>query len=551
MKVSNQKPAVLSPVYHAKITGDFDPRAYMVDTLAKPLFNPVVANQPVTMTNGNGSPIDETIITDMVLSCCGETVNATAETACKTLYGQTLLYFDRNTNLPIQNLFSIQAASKDKLPFPTPTLVYTPATDVIPMSKAFLAGTCSYETYFATLAFYARPRTLGFYFANEACFNGFKTWLLTQTQALASVLPMETNKLLSDFQKLTLDGLTESLILRTDTTPNNDEYSFARLLISFMMEYTTQISSAEYGVLPFDLGELYCPNTVVFVNVEKHAHATSKQVADEWNMINGSINMKTNILSNKKLNRLTATAKNLQKIQGMAATASQNSNRQAERLKRIRFRKTPPTSVDLTRIIKKISEKMASVAKSENSYKSVKMSFAKPNRRNPDDFNKQGKVVSTKYRPDIHIYIDTSGSISERNYQDGVKACIKMAKAMNVNLYFNSFSHVMSQCNRLQTKDKSVRDIYATFQKIPKVSGGTDYEQIWHYINQSAKRRRELSIIMSDFEYSAPNHYVKHPKNLYYIPISHSDWDDITHYAKRFCESMMFIDPDCRKHILL
>lgn len=550
MQVSNQKPAVLSPVYKANITGDFEPTDYIKQTLATPLYNPLVAGQPVTISN-NGNDITDDTIVNNVLACCGDTVNATAETVVKTIFDKTLVYFDKNTNLSVQNTFSIQAAVKEKLPFPTPKVVYTPATDVIPVSKEFLAGKCEYEKYFATLAFYARPNTLGFYFANDKAFDTFKSWLSTQIATLSAILPAQTNQLFTDFQaNISLTGLTESLILRNADNENNEEYSFARTLIAFMMNYSTLVSNAEFGVLPFELGELYCPKSVVFVNIEKHTHATAKQIADEWDIINNSINMKIKMVANNRLSKLTAIARNIHKVRGMAANAASNMGHGISQSATVKFRKTAPNTIDIAKIVKKVIAKMSNVAKSENSYKSVKMTYARPNRRNPDDFNKQGKMVSTKYKPDIHIYIDTSGSISEINYQDAIKACINMAKKLNVNLYFNSFSHVLSQCTKLNTKDKSTKAIYAEFQKVPKVGGGTDYEQIWHYINKSKKRQRELSIIITDFEYHAPNHYVKHPTNLYYIPCSHMNWNYITDAATDFCNTMIHIDPNCRAHLL-
>lgn len=549
MQVSNQKPAVLSPVYTSVITGDMKPQEYIKETLATPLFTPLVTGTPVTMTGAGNVKITADDIVNHVINCCGDTINSTAEAAAKEIFSKTMVYFDAKSPLNIQNLFPIQAAVKEKLPFPTPVCVYTPAIDVIPASKEFLAGQCEYEKFFACLAFYARPNTLGFYFANDAAFDAFKTWLSAQILVIGPTLSAQTNQLCQDFNNLKLDNLTESLILRNQDGDNNEEGSFARVLISYMMQYTKIVSSAEFGVLPFELGELYCPKTVVFVNVERHARATAKMVADEWNLINNSLKMQINVVSNKKLSRLTATARSLQRIAMNAAMANSQSNG-IQRAANIRFQKTEPTSVDLTRVIKKVMNKMAFVAKSENIYKATKMTFAKPNRRDPDDFNKMGKSVSTKYKPDIHLYIDTSGSISERNYQDAVKACIKMAKKLNVNLYFNSFSHCMSQCTHLDTKDKTLSQIYAKFQKVPKVQGGTNYEQIWHYINRSAKRRREISIIMTDFEWDPPNHFVKHPKNLYYIPCSHMDWNAITRNAQKFCSSMQHIDPMCRARLL-
>lgn len=547
MKVSNQKPVVLSPVYDAVIKGDFEPQKYMKQTMATPLFTPLVAGTPVTMT-ANGSQLTDDDITDMILACMGDTIDPTAETAAKTMFQQTLTYFDAKSTLTIQDTFAIQAAVKEKLPAPTPSIVYTPATDVIPSCKEFLSGTGSFEKMFTAFAFYTHPQTLGVYFANEQCFDSFKTWLAGEIAQISAALPAHVNQLFADFQKLDLNQLTESLIIRNDDSEGNDEFSFPRTLVAYIMLYTKQVSPAMYGIMPFNVGELFCPKTVIFINVERHSRATAKQVADEWKIIQNSMKIKPKIANTKKLQKLTGIARSISHAQHNAQYA--NSGNGIEKAKSARFRKTAPTMVDMTKLIKSVINNMANVAKSENTFKSSKMTFARPNRRDPDDFNKQGKMISTKYKPDIHLYIDTSGSISERNYQDAVKACIAMAKKLNVNLYFNSFSHCISQCTHLHTKDKSKSKIYKEFQKVPKVTGGTDFEQVWNYINRSPKRRRELSIMMTDFGYSAPNHYVRHPKNLVYIPCSHMNWDSIVDDAKYFLNSMQHIDPACRKKIL-
>lgn len=550
MQVTNQKPVELSPVYDAVITGQFDPVEYLKQTVVRPLMNPLSPSAPVQFT-ANGGTLDEDDLSQYVLNCLGAALDASAEAVAKELFHKTLVYFDKASDLSVQDLFAIQSGVKEQLPAPTAQVVYTPATDVIPACREFLAGICTYDKMFASLDFYARPQMLGFYFANAQEFDNFKAWLTTELQTLGAAFPQNTNKLFADFQALNLNGLTESLILRNDDGENNDPCSFARALVALLMKYAKQTSPALYGVLPFQLGELYCPKAIVFVNIERHSRATAKQVADEWQIINQSQQMNIKVVSANKLNKLTGTVRAMKKISsGAVSAAMQQGGGGVGRAARTKFRKTAPTQTDLVRIIKRVVKKMATVAKSENSYKSMKMSFARPNRRDPDNFNLMGKLVSTKYKPDIHIYLDTSGSISERNYQDAIKALIIMARKMNVNLYFNSFSHCLSQCSHLRTKDRSLKEVYAAFQKIPKVDGGTDYEQIWHYINASAKRRRELSIIMTDFEWTAPNKYVKHPKNLFYIPVSHVDWSGLTYWAEQFVKSMAHIDPNCRARLL-
>lgn len=549
MKVNNQKPIVLSPVYSDQIAKTFDPVDLLEETISKKLFNPLVTGTSVTI-QANQKTISKSEITQNILNCCGDSVNPVSEAFVKELFHQTLISFNKNTNIGINEAFAVQSGTAAKLPEPNDKTVYTPASDVIPVARQFLGGQCDYDKFFASLAYYARPNTLGFYFANNVVFDNFKTWLASQMTMLGNVMPPDANKLMADFQNLSLNELTESLILRNDDSENNDPYSFARTIISQLMLYTTIVSPAEFGVLPFTISELMCPRTIVLVNVERHSKATSREVAEEWKLINSALQNRPQMVSQNKLSKLTAQARNLQKVASAAVTAANSKGSGVGKSANYRFSKTRPTTVDVMKLIKRIMNKMSFVNKSMNVYKQSKMSFARPNRRDPDDFNKQGKVVSTRYRPDIHLYIDTSGSISERDYEDAVKACISMAKQLNINLYFNSFSHYLSQTTRLRLENKSKSAIYKEFQRVPKVSGGTDYENIWHFINSSKKRTRELSIVITDFEYGAPNRFIKHPKNLYYIPCSTIDYKNITYWAENFAKTMEHNDPHIRKHLL-
>lgn len=552
MNIVNQKPVVLAPEYTDQIKKDLDVKDLLKQAVVNPLFTPLIPNQPVTMT-ANGTSYDADSIADLMSRCCGDVLDVMAEQSVKTILGQTMVNYNPNTNLGVIEMFPVQSGTAAKLPEPDgSSVIYTPATDVIPMARQFLAGTGSYDSFFASLAYYARPETLGFYFVNELAFDSFIQWFTQQMSMLSTVLTPDVNKLASDFMQLKLPGLTESLILRNTDGESDEPLSFARLIINLLMQYTNVAGPAEYGVLPFNLRELVYPHTIVFVNVERHSRATAKQVSDEWKIINNALQNKNKpkMISNNSLRRLTAVQRSLQRIASMAANAATNQGAMAARAANFRFSKNRPTIVDTTRTIRKILSKMTVQGMTMNVYKSSKPSFAKPNRRDPDDYNKQGKVVSTKYQPDIHLYIDTSGSISERDYEDAVKACIAMAKKLNINMYFNSFSHVMSQTTRLHLEGKSKAAIYKEFQKVPKVNGGTDYEQIWNFINRSKKRVRELSIIISDFQWTARSAYVRHPKNLYYIPCSTLSWDDIVRDADSFCKSAVHNDPGIRARIL-
>ncbi len=63
------------------------------------------------------------------------------------------------------------------------------------------------------------------------------------------------------------------------------------------------------------------------------------------------------------------------------------------------------------------------------------------------------------------------------------------------------------------------------------------------------KRKEELSIIITDFEYNAPNQYIKQPKNLYYLPTA-TNYNDIKRAADSFMRSMTHNDPNIRKKLL-
>lgn len=548
MQITNQKPVILSPVYKPTIKGNFDPTEQLKNTIVTPLYTPLVPGQAVTITGKNNTFTEDDIV-DKILECCDETINTASETFVKILFGKTLVYYDVNNNMLIQDTFGVQAAVQEKMPLPTPRVIYTPA-DVSMGFKKFISGHASAENMFANLMFYARPQTLGIYFLNHTSFDVFKAWMNTQLQLITGNLTQDDIQLFADFQTLSLTNLTESLIIRDSDMHNNEEYSFARILTRYLMEYTKIANTNEYGILPFHLTSLFCPKTIVFVNAEKHARATNQQIADEWKLINQSIQMQVKTVSNNKLNKLTAIPRMMQSIVQRANVLSAGQSQAVSRAARTRFRKSEPNLIDMMPLIKRIISKMTQVAKSENSYKEVKMSYNRANRRNPDDFNKMGKIVSTRYRPDIHVYLDTSGSVTEENYQNAIKALIKLVKKMNVNLYFNSFSDVLSQATKINTKDKSSKQVYLEFQKIPKVTGGTNFEQIWHYINKSKKRKKELSLLITDFGWAANNYYVEHPKNLYYMPLSKMDWNSLCYCAKNFMDSMKHIDPLIRQRIL-
>lgn len=547
--VTNQQPSELKSCFMTPLANTFDPLAIVEDNIVKPLFAPLVPNNPVVV-DVDGTPITAGDITSSIFNCMDDHVDPAAEQSVKDIFTKMLAYYDPSLN--VKDVYCVQAGKKMNMILPSPKVIYTP-TDVIDASKQFISGNLTKDSFFANLAFYSRPDAFGYYFANNAAFEDFKKWFANEITSISAMLSADTQKLCTDFQAMKLHNLVEGMVLRDDESQNNEPYSFARILMFYLMYYENNMRSNNApvylaGSLPFSFAELVCPKIILLVNVEKHAHAHPNDIKKEWDIVKASIGMHPKVMSNKAISKLTAVQRMATKLK-QAGFASKSA--EMHKSANFRFRKTPPTSTDLTKYVIKIFKKAANVLTSENSVKGKKSTFNRPNRRQPDNPDRPGVGSTTLYKPDLHLYIDCSGSISERDYQDAIKACIKLAKKLDINLYFNSFSHYMSQTTKLNLKGKSEKQIYKEFQKVPKVDGGTDYEQIWHFINRSPKLQKEISIIISDFEYYAPNHFVKHPRFLFYAPISTSYWEGITRAAEGFAKSMLDICPNVRQQILM
>lgn len=552
LSITNQRPTDFTPVYNLSIKGDYDPAAAIKATLVDPIFTPLVPGTSVQLVDkdNNNRAVTEAQLLETMIVAIGDTVNPVSNKAMKSLMRQTAITFEAASMLMFNETFAIQAGARLKLKPPSANVMYTEKMDVIPAAKRLLGGLApDADELFTALAFIYHPETLGFYFNTAAEFEACKVWIAAQATLLSGVLPSDTVAMLTQFNALDLKGLTESILMRAHDGDQNHEYSFPRVITNLLMSYTQQATSAQFGIMPFVLSELYSPRSIVFINVEAHARARASKIQLEWKTIQASISSPVKIISNRALSKLTALARATVQAQ-QAATASTNKGSTTGRSAKIVFRKQKPSAASPLADILRVLKTMKQVNQSQNIFTQVKSTFNKANRRNPDDHNKPGTSVSVKYLPDLHIYIDTSGSISEKHYQATVIMLIQLARKMDVNLYFSSFSNMLSQETLLRTKGKSVKQIWEEFRRIPKVTGGTDYKQIWDYINASAKRKQRLSLVITDFQWQPGNRREDHPRNLYYAPMSAGNWDSLVYWAKNYVQCMHHIEPAIGQRII-
>lgn len=555
INISNQKPTQMGRYYDDPLD-----KAYNVDNtlnqiITDKIFNPLSVNNPVVIKDvKSGNNLDTSNLNSLFKTAFEETYNQNKESYIKELLSKTLFTYNVSTNLPFNYIYQIESAFKEKMPEPSIGVIYTPLYDVIPNTKSFLAGQSSKDVLLASYSFTLRANTFGIAFANEIEFNNFKDYLNAQSGQYKANLNQETLDLLTDFNSLKLNRLSESLLLREDQSEALDPYSFARILTKTLLDYEKDLNAQDSGqrqmaTLPFTLSEFLIPQTMVFFNLEALSQAKPANIGREFDIIAKSLSNRPKMISMGKLTKLT-TAQRAQANLVQALGKGQGKTGFVQRRSKLIFRKSPPNKRFKITMLTKILKRMSFVNRSQNAYKKTVKTYQKPNRRDPNDYNKAGKIASTRYKPDLHLYIDTSGSISEKDYKEGVELCIAIAKKLNVDLYFNSFSHVLSQTTLLKTKDKSKTSLYRIFRNTPKVSGGTDYANIWEFINSSKNRGQELSIVITDFGYTAPTRYIKHPKNLYYIP-TNTDYSSLKHEAQKFIASMKHNDPNIRSKILM
>lgn len=561
IKISNQIKCVLEPYYDDDITKKLDTAAIFAnaEALIAPVYTSATPGNNVIIQDDNGNKITKKQLTEMVLAGCRLVYHKTSDDILDDIWCETLASY--NKGLVSSQVFVAQANGKVKAPIPSSTVIYVPQ-DLKSACKNCLK-TNNADELIVNSSFYINEPCVMFYFKNISQFKDYKAYVKNMVGTLSSRMGANVISKFNDFDKMSLN-IIEGIILRRNVTDGLEPYSFERLLMKFSLMFMQQMKenalrTGNYeccGVIAPYIDELLVPKNIIFINVEKVAKAPNGKLAREVGNIKAGMKEWFAAISFNKIIKLSEAAIRKRIIGFKIKNHSELMKESAERLEKrniFRFNKIAMTKYDLSKMITKIIMKEVNVSASENYSKVVKTSYMRASRRNPNNFNLPGKSFSLVYKPDLHIYLDTSGSISEENYKNAILTCITMAKKLNVNLYFNSFSHRISQCCKLNVRGKSIQGIYKEFQKVPKVTGGTSYDIVWDYIMRSAKRRNEISLLITDFAYDPPAKRPDYPSKLYYAPIdvSQGSWPCVSQYAMEFCQNMYHIDPNIRKHLLM
>ncbi len=588
IQISNQKPALLYfaskvlpniPVITDESTYNSDRRDAISKMMVEPIFESIVPNVPVDIIDNtdpkNPLPITSDMISDAINSLwIDDTLDVDTDAQLNEIYRQSLQY-GQSSDWLIDEQLVAEALARQKLPLPGTNngviVQYTETTDIIPTAKQLLAKTTSTlsdsdkELWFGTIGAYLHQNQnrniLPITVTSSAAFDHLKAEIKTALSMVSPHLTLDTNKMFNDLDAISIKGMLSSTFMLPS---DNEAYSFSRTLMSMLASFEASFPN-ELFIQPINISQLFNPENIVILNLEEYSHATARQIKNDWDKINQAINIsqRWNMVSNKKLTTAKAINQATTKTQGPHIRNKKGG--QVHRVKTRHFSGTPITSGQMLQAIIRVIQYTTTTRKTQNMYKVKKPTFMRANRRDPNNINAMGKFNTNKYRPDIHIYIDTSGSISEAQYRDAVMNIILLSKRISANLFITSFADYVTQTYQLQTKGLSVQQIYANFMRIPKTTGGTNFENVWSKIdaidkiNTKAGKSYQLNFMITDFEYSLSRNRRFSPqqasvKNTYYLPISTSKahWQYLVDAATSFSKEMMAAgDKTIRQRMLL
>lgn len=427
------------------------------------------------------------------------------------------------------------------MPLPSSTIIYTATTDLMPtLSTVFghKPQDMSFDDYAST-----SPRAKDTIHELVASFSGYlvnknisdKTLLIfvdnNDYKRLESNLKQASASLKDDdlidairFLDVVKDPSSiESVALRGETDRGLNV--IGHLILDNLKDNPTTVASLMQGMRP---------QTITLINIDKATGLTPVDW-DKWAM-----NLKRHV---ERLNNETMSFKNISRLESADDSESAKRNRSSKwaasdktmkrKAKKARPMKGRLTPSQLAKWLMVVMKRHKATGRSDILHKVPKRSFQRANRRQPDDPNLPGIVKRDIYDIMLHVFVDTSGSISESQYRAAVLLLLYTAKKLGYGFIFSSFSHVVSQPYTFKNvRGKSVHQLYRELQRIPKVTGGTNFKAVHAQIDELAKANKRkgntqnINVIISDFEYSYPSSttQLKHLNRTYYIPVDGSSY---------------------------
>lgn len=330
--------------------------------------------------------------------------------------------------------------------------------------------------------------------------------------------------------------------------------------INNIVDSYTQPNNTVFMPLDINIKGNLIPQGYVFINIESLAKTDQESWSEELNQLI-KITNKLITFNAIKLSNIKSGEEYVNNDINNDKVYSKDLSDEISKRKTQKLSNTLPTTDKQIKRLKKLVSKYTSKQETDNVFKTRKRSYMRPNRRHPDNTDLQGSYITNSYRPDIHIYLDTSGSITESQYKQSITMLIKIAKTLDTNLYFTSFSDRIAQPVKLITKNASIKQIYKQIQAVPKVGGGTEFENVWNMIDTLSTKRKMnmLNFVLTDFGYNLRYTWTPRIKNdstkaTFYMPLASNqqEYDICRTYAEELANELIDAgDLNIKKRILM
>ena len=502
----------------APSTGAFNRKKILINSLKTVIDAP--DNEIKTLADA----IEETWKID-----CPETTHQTT----KNLISTYINNYSPISWLKADNFLIDRLYQKYKLPEASDEIIYTIPCDIVEPVSNYLNDKIQAEQCITSISAYLNITAPIVMFKNRRSFHEFQEYI--DRRIMMMPLKPETRRLLRQFTGLKADSGFKCVKLRSTQYARLAENTFARILMNLLEEYSADsmtIARDEYVMVGASLRSRIVPLAIVFAVAENITIEDSETLNSDITEIKGfldwldepkgdapiSINnnaeaedqpfdmLETNESEKQKEERIKSAINNI--------TSNQPGSGRGDPTRRV-----DPNSVKaLTkRLKKKIKQLIQSTsARTMNGQKTVIKTYMRESRRDPMNIDLKGQYYKTTYTKDLHLYIDVSGSINLSMIEFALNAAADIATELKLNLFVTPFNSELYEKQTIVIPGSviSKRSALKKLKRLPISGGGTEFDNIYKFIESSKKRKNEISIIITDY-CDCPR--LPSPKTLYYM----------------------------------
>ena len=460
---------------------------------------------------------------------CPETTHQTT----KNLISTYINNYSPISWLKADNFLIDRLYQKYKLPEASDEIIYTIPCDIVEPVSNYLNDKIQAEQCITSISAYLNITAPIVMFKNRRSFHEFQEYI--DRRIMMMPLKPETRRLLRQFTGLKADSGFKCVKLRSTQYARLAENTFARILMNLLEEYSADsmtIARDECVMVGASLRSRIVPLAIVFAVAENITIEDSETLNSDITEIKGfldwldepkgdapiSINnnaeaedqpfdmLETNESEKQKEERIKSAINNI--------TSNQPGSGRGDPTRRV-----DPNSVKaLTkRLKKKIKQLIQSTsARTMNGQKTVIKTYMRESRRDPMNIDLKGQYYKTTYTKDLHLYIDVSGSINLSMIEFALNAAADIATELKLNLFVTPFDSKLYEKQTIVIPGSviSKRSALKKLKRLPISGGGTEFDNVYKFIESSKKRKNEISIMITDY-CNCPR--LPSPKTLYYM----------------------------------